>query len=417
MARLSRVELPSAATTTGARKSPAVRGRARPTIRSVRESMIGAVTLRLLVQLGARRRPRCGPAGRRSRSAGGPARTAGSRPDRARPARTAARRRRSAALVVQPAGLLAGVDAEPDQLPGGPRGEPVAADLLPRELRLLQQRDVAGRAGPGGSRSPNRPDRRRRRSRRPRSTSTQAPDRALVKSFTNSRAQSLRLLFRPATPADARSSREISQPHKGKPTRFTRRRRCVNVPAADRGRNSRAAGPLRSTAARRAPRKPPTPPVSAPGQPSKRSTSSGRACSSLWWMVTPAGTRRARAAASTDRSVPLGPETTDSDGSRPPGTSAERAFGRHHHRLDRGGPTQSVDPQLLGGVDVEQARGRQRASAAAGGSQRRRPAARGGVRARRVGPASRISCAAPRRSRAPAAAAAPGPSRRSRPRP
>ena len=43
------------------------------------------------------------------------------------------------ALVVQPAGLGRGVDAHPDQLLDRARGQPVAADLLPRELGLLQQ--------------------------------------------------------------------------------------------------------------------------------------------------------------------------------------------------------------------------------------------------------------------------------------
>jgi hypothetical protein len=43
------------------------------------------------------------------------------------------------ATVLQPARLLGRVDAHPDQLPGGAWGQPVAADLLPGELGLLQQ--------------------------------------------------------------------------------------------------------------------------------------------------------------------------------------------------------------------------------------------------------------------------------------
>ena len=62
------------------------------------------------------------------------------------------------ALVVQPAGLLAGVDAEVDQLLDRPRGEAVPAHLLAGELRLLEHehvepgpREVGRRRGAGGA--------------------------------------------------------------------------------------------------------------------------------------------------------------------------------------------------------------------------------------------------------------------------
>jgi hypothetical protein len=64
------------------------------------------------------------------------------------------------ALVLQPAGLLRGVHTHPDQLPGGPRREPVTADLLARELGLLQKQDpesvpghVIGRRGTARARA------------------------------------------------------------------------------------------------------------------------------------------------------------------------------------------------------------------------------------------------------------------------
>ncbi len=46
------------------------------------------------------------------------------------------------AAVVQPAVGLADVDAHVDERAGAPRGQPVAADLLAREGRLLDQRDI-----------------------------------------------------------------------------------------------------------------------------------------------------------------------------------------------------------------------------------------------------------------------------------
>jgi hypothetical protein len=46
------------------------------------------------------------------------------------------------ALVAQPAGLLGDVDAHGDELLDRARGEAVAADLLARELGLLQEQDV-----------------------------------------------------------------------------------------------------------------------------------------------------------------------------------------------------------------------------------------------------------------------------------
>ncbi len=64
------------------------------------------------------------------------------------------------ALVAQPAGLLADVDAHGDQGLDRARGQPVAADLLARERGLLQQQHVepglrqvegGGRAGRPGA--------------------------------------------------------------------------------------------------------------------------------------------------------------------------------------------------------------------------------------------------------------------------
>lgn len=51
------------------------------------------------------------------------------------------------ALVAQPAGLLGDVDAHPDELLGGARGQTVAAHLLARERGLLQEQDVQSRLG------------------------------------------------------------------------------------------------------------------------------------------------------------------------------------------------------------------------------------------------------------------------------
>ena len=96
-------------------------------------------------------------------------------------------------LVVQPTGPLAGVDAEPDQLPGRARGETVTAHLLPGELRLLQQRDVqpttrqmrrGGRTGGSGAHDEDVGLDRHRPSRA--SAVNRDQGSALVKTFTNS---------------------------------------------------------------------------------------------------------------------------------------------------------------------------------------------------------------------------------------
>ena len=60
-------------------------------------------------------------------------------------------------LVVEPAGLLADVDAHLDQGAGAARGEAVAADLLAGERRLLEKQDVeAGESQPVGGTAPGR---------------------------------------------------------------------------------------------------------------------------------------------------------------------------------------------------------------------------------------------------------------------
>src|SRR5450432_2035460 len=66
-----------------------------------------------------------------------------------------AARQNAQPLVLEPACLGAGIDAELHQLLHGTRGEPVTTDLLAREGALLQQRDVEPRLsemrGGGGS--------------------------------------------------------------------------------------------------------------------------------------------------------------------------------------------------------------------------------------------------------------------------
>ena len=56
------------------------------------------------------------------------------------------------AVVLDPAVLLGRGDAEGDQLADRARGEPVAADLLAGERRLLQQQDVEAGLGEVGRR-------------------------------------------------------------------------------------------------------------------------------------------------------------------------------------------------------------------------------------------------------------------------
>lgn len=65
------------------------------------------------------------------------------------------------ALVVQPAGFFADVDAQPQQLLGGPRGQLVAAHLVARKGALFEQCDaqaLIGQPAGGGRAGGARPD-------------------------------------------------------------------------------------------------------------------------------------------------------------------------------------------------------------------------------------------------------------------
>ena len=128
-------------------------GAVTPTMRPVRSSRTGPVT----AVRSCSRAPRLlrWRASISSKSMRGADQAVGrvARRGRARAARGAAAADDPQALVAEPAGLGRGVDAHGDELLDRARRQAVAADLLARERRLLQQQDVEPGLGEVGTRS------------------------------------------------------------------------------------------------------------------------------------------------------------------------------------------------------------------------------------------------------------------------